>query len=140
MTEGYLCSSLLKRRWDRLDKEDAKLWKEVSNSGASVHRDSVVRQLRFLGCFGGQAQQSEYASPYRKVAWHGCWQAVVVLQSTRVRFGRSASASAISLLLPAPDTLAWMKQHLVVQGCSPAEQSLRSISAADASKGIWILQ
>lgn len=37
------------------DKEDAKLWNEVNSSGASVCRDSVVRQLRFLGCFGGQA-------------------------------------------------------------------------------------
>jgi len=92
VTEGCLCCSLLRRRWGRLDKEDAKLWKEVSNSGASVHRDSVVRQLRFLGCFGGQAQQSKYESPYREVAWRGCWQVVVVLQSTRVRLGCSASA------------------------------------------------
>lgn len=87
MTEGYLCCSLLRRRWDGFDKEDAKLWKEVSNSGASVYRDSVVRQLRFLGCFGGQAQQNKYASPYRKVGWHGCWQVVVVLWSAHVSFG-----------------------------------------------------
>lgn len=38
--------------------------------------------------------------------------------------------------LPAPDTLAWRKQHLVVQGGSPTEQSLLSISAEGASKGI----
>lgn len=37
------------------DKEDAKLWNEVNSSGASVCHDSVVRQLRFLGCFRGQA-------------------------------------------------------------------------------------
>lgn len=92
MAKDYLCCSFLRRRWHRFDKEDAKLWKEVCNSGASVHRDSVVRQLRFLGCFGGQAQQNKYASPYRKVAWRGCWQVVVVLQSARVRFGCSASA------------------------------------------------
>lgn len=119
MTEDYLCCSLLRRRWDSFDKEDANLWEEVSNSGASIHCDSVVRQLRFLGCFGGWAQRSKNASPFRKVAWHGCWQAVVVLQSTRFRFGCSTSARAFSLLLPAPDALAWMKQHLVAQGGSP---------------------
>lgn len=139
MTEDYLCCSLLRRRWDRFDKEDAELWKEVSNSGASVHRDSVVRQLRFLGCFGGQAQRSKYASPCKKVAWRGCWRAVVELQSAHVRFGCSASVQTISLLLPASDALAWMKQRLVAQGGSPMEQSLLSISAEDASKDIWIL-
>lgn len=91
MTKDYLRCSLLRRRWHRFDKEDAQLWKEVSNSGASIHCDSVVRQLRFLGCFGGQAQQNKYASPYRRVAWQGCWQVVVVLQNARVRFGCSAS-------------------------------------------------
>lgn len=66
ITEDYLCCSLLKRRWDKFDKENAKLWKEFSNSGTSVRHSSVVRQLRFRGCFGGQqAQQSECLPPKR---------------------------------------------------------------------------